>query len=310
MIIGKYTIRTILREMTPPILVTLARKAQQTVPKIDVPEQDRELAGGCDRRNVLFAPSTDPQGSQGNYFAGDFGSWAEASAAAGQGWATPDILEKVRASALKAKRGEIAFERDSIAFPSREVRWPLLTCICMAALHSHVGRFHLLDFGGSLGSTYFQHRPELSEIPGLQWSIVEQPHFVDSGQQEFQDEVLQFFETIGDAAQRGPVDLAMFSGSLQYVPDPLRAVENAADTGAPYLLLDRLPIIDGDRDLITIQHVVDPAFYQARYPHRAFSKRRLFEAIAALRYRVLWDFPGFGGGDKRWTHQGVFCQRV
>jgi len=265
--------------VTPPILVTLARKAQQNPP-------------------------------QENYFAGDFGSWAEASAAAGQGWATSDILEKVRAAGLKAERGEIAFERDSIAFRRREVRWPLLTCICVTALHSNVGQFHLLDFGGSLGSTYFQHRPELSAIPGLQWSIVEQPHFVDCGQREFQDDVLQFFDTIGSAAQRAPADLVMFSGSLQYVADPYRVLENAIDTGAPYLLLDRLPITDSDRDLITIQHVVHPAFYRASYPHRAFSKRRLLETIAALKYRVLWDLPQFDRGDQRWMYTGAFCKRL
>lgn len=281
----KSTMRSVLRQVTPPIFVTLARKAQQTASKIRV--------------------------LQDNYFAGDFGSWAEAAAAAGQGWAAPEILKKVRVSALKVKRGEAAFERDSIAVPSREVNWPFLTCIYMAALHSHVGRFHLLDFGGSLGSRYFQHRAELSEIPGLQWSIVEQPHFVDCGRREFQDDVLQFFETIRDAAQRAPVDLVMFSGSLQCIPDPFRALENAVDTGAPYLLLDRLPIIDGDRDLITIQHVVHPAYYRARYPHWTFSKRRLFEAIASLRYRVLSDFPRFDGGeDKRWMYQGAFCKHL
>ncbi len=269
---------------TPPTLVTLAGRAKQNAPEIHALRE--------------------------NYNAGDFGSWAEASSAAGQGWAASDILEKVRASALKAKRGEIAFERDSIAFQRRELHWPLLTCICMAALHSRAGQFHLLDFGGSLGSTYFQHRPELSEIPRLQWSIVEQPHFVDCGQREFQDDVLQFFDTIGNAAQRAPIDLAMFSGSLQCIPDPFRALENAADTGAPYLLLDRIPITDGDRDLITIKHVVHPAFYSARLPHRAFSKRRLFEKIAALRYRVLWDFPTIDGGDNRSTRQGVFCERL
>jgi putative methyltransferase (TIGR04325 family) len=268
---------------TPPILVTLAGKAQQNAPEIDAPQE--------------------------NYFAGDVGSWAEASAVAGQGCAA-SALEKVRASALKAKRGEIAFERDSIAFHSREVHWPLLTCISMAALHSHVGRFHLLDFGGSLGSTYFQHRPELSEIPGLRWSIVELSHFVDCGRREFQDDVLQFFYTIGSAAQRAPVDLAMFSGSLQSVPEPFRDLENAVEAGARYLLLDRLPIIDGDRDLITIQHVVHPGFHPGRYPHRAFSKRRLFEKIVALRYRVLWDFAGFDGGDNRWTYHGVFCEHL
>jgi putative methyltransferase (TIGR04325 family) len=253
---------------------------------------------------------SESRAQQENYFAGDFGSWAEASAVAGQGYAASEILEKVRASALKAKRGEIAFERDSIAFATREVHWPLLTCICTAALHSQVGRFHLLDFGGSLGSTYFQHRPELSEIPGLQWSIVEQPHFVDCGQREFQDDVLQFFDTIGNAARRAPVDLAIFSGSLQSVSDPFRVLENAVDTGARYLLLDRLPITDGDRDLITLIHVVHPAFYSARLPIRAFSKRRLFEKLAELGYGVLWEFRALDGDENNWEYRGIFCKHL
>src|ERR1700730_2589601 len=86
-------------------------------------------------------------------FTGDYSSWG-AAAAASRGYNSSLIFEKVRASALLVKCGDATFERDSVTFHHPEFRRPLLACILHAALHSDTAAFHVIDFGGSLGSTY------------------------------------------------------------------------------------------------------------------------------------------------------------
>ena len=95
-------------------------------------------------------------GSDGVTFRGDFASWHEAEQVA-KGYGAPEILERVREAALKVKRGEAVFERDGVCFYEEEFRWPALACLLRIAAENG-GELSVIDFGGSLGSFYFQHK--------------------------------------------------------------------------------------------------------------------------------------------------------
>src|ERR1035437_7414303 len=60
-----------------------------------------------------------------NCFEGEFASWDE-SAARCTGYDAEGILDKVLDATLKVKRGEAAFERDSVLFHGIEYAWPVL----------------------------------------------------------------------------------------------------------------------------------------------------------------------------------------
>jgi putative methyltransferase (TIGR04325 family) len=64
------------------------------------------------------------------------------------------------------------------------------------------GRLTVLDFGGSLGSTYFQNRKFLNFIGDLSWNIVEQPHFVKTGRLYFQNEILHFYYDVEECVKK------------------------------------------------------------------------------------------------------------
>ena len=68
-----------------------------------------------------------------------------------------DILDKVLAATLKVKQGQAVFERDSVLFDEIEYSWPLLAGLMWAAA-SNGGKLNVLDFGGALGSSYYQNR--------------------------------------------------------------------------------------------------------------------------------------------------------
>ena len=66
-------------------------------------------------------------------------------------------------------------------------------------------------------------------------------------------------------------------------------MREAAAAAAPFMVVDRLPIIPGARDRIAVQHVSEP-IYQASYPIRLFAEETLMSALlAGWRVRESWD---------------------
>src|SRR5262249_10178309 len=84
-----------------------------------------------------------------------FESWKQAEAAS-KGYGAENILAHTVESARKVKNGDAAFERDGVAFAKMEHHFPLAWALMRAT--AITGRLHVLDFGGGLGSTYYQLR--------------------------------------------------------------------------------------------------------------------------------------------------------
>src|SRR5262249_49839600 len=95
------------------------------------------------------------------------------------GYDNPAILEKVKDSMLKVKSDETVFERDSVILDKAQYPWPLLSTLLLAGLENN-NELQVIDFGGSLGSTFFQVRKFLKHFK-LKWQIIEQNNFVDCG---------------------------------------------------------------------------------------------------------------------------------
>lgn len=220
-------------------------------------------------------------------FEGDYPSWSAAELEAG-GYDVPAILERVRNAALKVKRGEAVFERDSVCFYHEEYRWPPLACLLRVAAENG-GKLRVLDFGGSLGSFYFQHRKHFASLREVRWAVVEQPHFVACGKAEFSDDVLEFFETIEECQAQVDVDVIFVSSVLQYLPNPYDWLGRFAQTHIPYLLLDRTPFIERDCDRLTVQRV-PPEIYPASYPAWFFSRSRFAVEVERAGFREVVRF--------------------
>src|SRR5450755_262798 len=92
----------------------------------------------------------------GVVYSGDYPSFAEARARS-NGYEASVILERTRTALHRVLRGEAAFERDSVTFDKLELQWPLLAMLLRVAAENG-GQLSVLDFGGSLGSTYYQCR--------------------------------------------------------------------------------------------------------------------------------------------------------
>jgi putative methyltransferase (TIGR04325 family) len=222
-----------------------------------------------------------------NRFEGEFTSWVEARARC-TGYDTEEILAKVLAATLKVARGEAVYERDSVVFDTIEYVWPVSTGLLWAAAR-HAGRLSVLDFGGALGSSYFQNRGVLQALPSVCWSIVEQDHFVKAGRTHIQNNRLRFYSSIEECTAETRPNAILLSSVVQYLENPLAILSTLLQCGVDIVIVDRTIVNESGSDRIYVQHVPD-SIYRASYPCRSLSESRL---IAAFRqhYRLLGDFP-------------------
>ena len=221
-------------------------------------------------------------------FTGDYPNWAAARAAS-TGYDTDVILETVLAAARKVRAGEAAYERDGVAFLEPAWVWPVLSCLLREAAKHH-GDLRVLDFGGALGSLYFQHRSLLAGAAKLRWAVVEQPMFVAAGTREFANDELAFFPDIAAAVPVVAPNVALLSGVVGWIEDPHALLAAIVAQKIPAVLLDRCAIIPGDRDRLTVQHV--PALvYPATYPAWLMSREGILRHFAAD-YELKVEFRG------------------
>jgi putative methyltransferase (TIGR04325 family) len=121
-----------------------------------------------------------PASYAGSTFVGPFRSWEEA-AEASDGYGSEKILEKVAAAAVEVKNGQEVYERDSVIFDEIQYAWPLLAGLMWVSQNE--GKLIVCDYGGSLGTTYFQNRLSLTD--NVRWNIIEKIEFRLSGKRAY-----------------------------------------------------------------------------------------------------------------------------
>src|SRR5258708_34138096 len=102
----------------------------------------------------------------------------------------------------------------------------------LSACHQERNRLNVLDFGGSLGSSYFHNRGFLETVSDFNWSTIEQPQFVAAGRAHLASNELHFFEKIEDCARHFRPNLIVLSGVLQYLPDPWDKLQTLRHIGS------------------------------------------------------------------------------
>jgi putative methyltransferase (TIGR04325 family) len=225
---------------------------------------------------------------EGNFgISGDYPSWNEAVAAS-TGYDTELILEKTKAALLKVKNGEAIYERDSVLFDQIQYTWPVLAGLMWVAAQSR-GQLNVLDFGGSLGSTYYQNRAFLRNLPEVQWNIIEQPAHVNVGKECFEDDVLKFFPDIEQCLSETKPNVILLSSVLQYLESPYEILNKLLDLSCDYVLIDRTPFWDGSTDRLCVQQV-PPSIHPASYPVWIFSEQNFIQSIQKRNFEVVSKF--------------------
>jgi putative methyltransferase (TIGR04325 family) len=245
-------------------------------------------------------------------FDGHPADWAAACRACA-GYGDDQIIDRVARATREVVDGRAAFERDSVLFDQPQFPFQLLAPLLRhAARHGNV--LEVVDFGGSLGSTWRQCRPFLPDTLTVRWHVVEQKAFVDIGRAEFQTAELRFHDSLTALPPARAPRLLLASSVLQYLPRPQEVVDEWAGVGATTLVIDRTPIADRDDDSLCIQ-TVPRHIYPASYPCWLLSRRRLLEQLAP-HWTVLSEFESAEGrlvasGGREFAFQGLIldCRR-
>ena len=239
-------------------------------------------------------------------FEGDFATWEEASARC-TGYDAEEILEKVLAATLKVKHGEAVFERDSVLFDEIEYAWPVLAGLMWAAARNG-GRLNVLDFGGALGSSYFQNRKFLQVLPEVRWNVIEQPHYVEAGQKHIQDERLRFYKTVEACLAENQPNVILLSSVLQYLERPYELLEKLGSLNIDRIIVDRTPFVEGDKDILSIQRVPESIF-PATLAAWLFSEKYFEGAMNSLGYVRAASMPCSDESRERFKLKGyLFCR--
>lgn len=243
-----------------------------------------------------------------NCLSGDYLSWNDAVAAS-TGYDTDLILEKTKTALLKVKNGEAIYERDSVIFNEVQYAWPLLAGLMWVAAKSR-GNLNILDFGGSLGSTYYQNRAFLRNLPEVHWNIIEQSAHVNVGKKYFEDEILKFFPNIERCFSETKPNVILLGSVLQYLENPYEIFNMLLDLPCGNVIIDRTPFWNGSTDRLCVQRV-PPCIYPASYPSWIFAKGKFLHQIAKKDYEVIVDFENLAHlpGPVELTYRGMIISR-
>ena len=241
---------------------------------------------------------------------GNYPDWPSAERDS-KGYAAELILEKATRAMTAVRSGKAAYERDTVLFDEIEYSLPVLAALLYAAARSG-NRLRVLDFGGSLGSSYVQNRQFLAHLGDLRWQIVEQPHVAATGRRLFEDEQLRFFDNLETAAAEGAPDIVLLSGVLQYLPEPFDLVARIKALQPAFIVVDRMLILETAATRLTVQ-TVPPHIYDASYPCWIFNRGAVVAAFADG-YRKLFDFAAHAGtivdlGDAQAAYGGWLFER-
>ena len=235
--------RKLLQQILPPIIVNTIRNRRQ-----------RQNRTSQEQPNALH---------------GNYPDWS-AALSQSDGYDANHILEKTKNALLKVKNGDAVSERDTVLFNEIHYTWPVLSTLMWVAA-KNMGKLNVLDFGGSLGSTYYQNKAFLDDLPHVRWNIVEQPQYIEVGEKNFADEVLHFYTDIETCLAETEPNLILFCGVLQYLPEPFQILDQVFKLTHAPIVVDRTSFWVGEKDHLAVQ-TVPPDIYEASYPSWIFAK--------------------------------------
>jgi putative methyltransferase (TIGR04325 family) len=199
---------------------------------------------------------------------GNYSSWDEALRFS-TGYDTDVILKKVADASKAVIEGRASYERDSILFTEPCFDWSLMGMIFSGQIEKCR---KIVDFGGSLGSTFFQHR---SILPlDVEWTVVEQEIFVKWGLENINQRGLTFAYSLPNE----PIDVLLASCVLPYIKNPDELLKVFNFSNASRIVIANTPFSYLEQDIICIQHV-PKTIYPASYPCRFVSIEKVFHSL-------------------------------
>jgi putative methyltransferase (TIGR04325 family) len=205
------------------------------------------------------------------------------------GYTSDEILNTTFNSIIRVKNGEFPYERDSVLFDKIEYNFPLISALM--SVKSSGNKIKIVDFGGSLGTLYFQNKKILDQLNiDYDWYVIEQKHYVDKGKLFLEDEKLKFFYNLDEINLCNNSSLIIFSGVLQYLKNYKEIINQAIDKNPEFIFVDRTSFISDMSEVLTLQSVPSN-IYNAKYINRFFNYDELINCFVG--YEIIYNFDSF-----------------
>lgn len=130
--------------------------------------------------------------------------------------------------------------------------------ILLAELETNTNKtINVIDLGGACGAHYFYMRGALGNKKTFRWHVVETPAMVKKAKL-FETDELHFFDdiSIAKAAFKSDIDYFHSSGAIQYFPEPERTLKEVFSSEARFVMLSRLALSSGRREVIAVQETM------------------------------------------------------
>jgi putative methyltransferase (TIGR04325 family) len=203
------------------------------------------------------------------------------------GYEEENFIQKLYTSASLVRDGKATYERDTVIFPRIQYAWELLASLLIVSKGKR--RVKIIDFGGGLGTTFWQNSSMLN-LAGVEtsWIIIEQKRLVEIGKSEFESDFLKFVPSLADVVS-DEIDAVLFGGSLCYLENPYDILNQTFLLGPHFIIFDRTPFRNISEDTIAVQFV-PKSIYKAAYPIRIFSIAK-FNNFMNREYELIeqWD---------------------
>ncbi len=204
------------------------------------------------------------------------------------GYDNPEILEKCKKALLKVKNGEAVYERDSVIFDEIQYSFGLLSGLLKVAVRNK-GALNVLDFGGSLGSTYFQNKLFLDDLK-VSWDVVEQSNFVDCGKANFENDILKFHYSFDECLSNTSPHVIVASNVLQYIEHIDDVIGKINFSQVQFIILDSVSFNKNNTEQI-VKQTVPNNIYNASYPMHVFVESDFIKKLK--NYSVLTSFESY-----------------
>ena len=214
------------------------------------------------------------------------------------GYDNPEILEKCKKALLKVKNGDAVYERDSVIFDEIQYSFGLLSGLLKVALRNK-GVLKVLDFGGSLGSTYFQNKLFLENLK-VSWNVVEQSNFVDCGKANFENDILKFHYSFDECLLKTSPHVIVVSNVLQYIENIDEVMGKLNLSKVQFIIMDSIAFNENNTEQI-VKQTVPNNIYNASYPMHVFVESNFIKKLN--NYSVLTSFDSYCAPKTYWVDE-------
>lgn len=100
----------------------------------------------------------------------------------------------------------------------------------------------IIDYGGSIGLSYYNYVRRQRLPPRARWIVVELPHLAAAGRKVRQRENATQLEFVDDLASAPPAEILLSAGALQYIDESVPGLLQKLAALPAHILLNKLPL--------------------------------------------------------------------